>query len=112
MNMFFSNCDALIDFLIEYYNGLHHYNNPIIYFQGDEIYLAGIGVSCASTVILKGDYIFFVSAPYDNCDYRFDGIEAINLHICKSGENIDQIPTAVIPAYVREELIATLKGEW
>ena len=107
-----SNCDELINTLVDYYHHTYDYSESIINFQGDRIYFEGAGIYSTSTVILKDNYIFFVSAPYDNYDYQYNGAKTIDVQICRSGENIDQIPTAVIPAYVREELIATLKGEW
>lgn len=96
-----NNCDELRDFMI------YHFNSPLIgtaYFQGDIVEFDGYAVP------KKGEVI-----PVDGYDINFTvGTvnEVTNTFVLTLGKSTDEAYGVELPAYVREELIATLQGEW
>lgn len=95
-----NNCDALNAFLMT------HKDNPIsgiADFQGDMVEFSGYAVPKEGEVI-----------PVDNygVNYTVGAInEVTNTFILTCGKFTDEGFGVELPAYVREELIATLKGE-
>ena len=97
----FNNCDELRDFMI------HHFDDPLndtAFFQGDVVEFDGYAVP------EKGEVI-----PMDSYGVNFT-VGTINrgtkTFVLTLGESTDEAFGVELPAYVREELIATLQGEW
>lgn len=101
-----NSCDELIEFMIEHYERPYRGND--ICFQGDFIEIDGFCVNLTLDSILAVDakhpgYAFIVPPWRGNW---------IQLSIFKGFGNMDQRPAAIIPAYVKDELIATITGRW
>lgn len=98
---YFNNCDKLRDFM------LSHLDEPlcvIANFQGDMVEFDGYAVP------KKGEVI-----PVDNYDVNFTvgtTNEVTKTFVLTLGKFDDEAFGVELPAYVREELIATLQGEW
>lgn len=92
-----NNCDELIQFM---YEELSQYPLNKIMFQGDFLDVIRIGVQYPSYVV--GD-LFISEREIDN--YFFFQLVKVT---CIPRNT----PTVMVPNYVKDELIATLKGEW
>ena len=91
-------CDELIEFLKE------SYQNPVcgnILFQGDMVEFNGYAVPKEGEVIPVGNATFTVGTVN----------EVTDTFVLTIGKFTDEDYGVELPAYVREELIATLKGE-
>ena len=96
-----NNCDELIKFVC---NELADYPGDIVEFQGDTLEVTKTALSYEEFGVIKGNTLVSISSSAEGF---FD------LHAVKSPMNFnDNFPCVVVPNYVREELIATLKGEW
>ena len=96
-----NNCDELIEFVC---NELADYPCDIVEFQGDTLEVTKTDLSYEEIGVIKGDTLVSISSSAEGF---FD------LHAIKSPMSFnDSFPCIVMPNYVREELIATLKGEW
>lgn len=97
-----NSCDELIDFVC---NELADYPCDNVMFQGNILEVTKTDLSYEELGIIKGDTLVSISS---NAEGFFD------LHVMKSPIDFtkDSFPCLVIPTYVKEELIATLKGEW
>lgn len=96
-----SNCNELIDFAV---NKLNDYPLEFLEFQGDTLEVTKTNFNYEEFGVIKGDTLVSISSSAEGF---FD------LHAVKSPMNFnDSFPCVVVPDYVREELIATLKGEW
>ena len=96
-----NNCNKLIDFVI---NKLNNYSLDFLEFQGDTLEVTKTDLSYEEFGVIKGDTLVSISSSAEGF---FD------LHAIKSPISFnDNFPCVVVPNYVREELIATLKGEW
>ena len=96
-----NNCDELRDFMLSH---LDESLSGIADFQGDVVEFDGYGVPKEGEVI-----------PVDGYGVNFTvGIvnEVTNTFVLTLGKFADEAFGVELPAYVREELIATLKGEW
>ena len=95
------NCNELIDFAI---NKLNDYSLDFLEFQGDTLEVTKTDLSYEKFGVIKGNTLISISSSAEGF---FD------LHAVKSPMSFnDNFPCVVVPDYVREELIATLKGEW
>ena len=95
-----NNCDELIEFVC---NELADYPGDIVEFQGDNLEITKTDLSYEEIGVIKGDTLVSISSSAEGF---FD------LHAVKSPMSFnDSFPCVVVPNYVREELIATLKGE-
>ena len=95
-----NNCDELIEFVC---NELADYPGDIVEFQGDNLEVTKTDLSYEEIGVIKGDTLVSISSSAEG---YFD------LHAVKSPMSFnDSFPCVVVPNYVREELIATLKGE-
>lgn len=95
-----NNCDELIEFVC---NELADYPGDIVEFQGDNLEVTKTDLSYEEIGVIKGDTLVSISSSAEGF---FD------LHAVKSPMSFnDSFPCIVMPNYVREELIATLKGE-
>lgn len=96
-----NNCDELIEFVC---NELADYPLDTVMFQGDKLEVTKTDLSYEEFGVIKGDTLVSISSSAEG---YFD------LHAVKSPIYFnDSFPCVVVPNYVREELIATLKGEW
>lgn len=96
-----NNCDELIEFVC---NELADYPGDIVEFQGDNLEVTKTDLSYEEIGVIKGNTLVSISSSAEGF---FD------LHAVKSPISFnDSFPCIVMPNYVREELIATLKGEW
>lgn len=96
-----NNCDELIEFAC---NELVNYTLEFIEFQGDILEVTKTDFTYEEFGIIKGNTLISISSSAEG---YFD------LHAVKSPMNFnDSFPCIVLPNYVREELIATLKREW
>ena len=95
------NCNELIDFAI---NKLNDYSLDFLEFQGDTLEVTKTDLSYEEFGVIKEDTLVSISSSAEGF---FD------LHAMKSPISFNNnFPCIVVPDYVREELIATLKGEW
>lgn len=98
---YLNNCDELIEFVC---NELTDYPLDTVMFQGDTLEVTKTDLTYEEFGIIKGDTLVSISSSAEGF---FD------LHAVKSPMSFnDSLPCIVMPNYVREELIATLKGEW
>ena len=96
-----NNCDELRDFMLSH---LDESLSGIADFQGDMVEFNGYAVPKEGEVI-----------PVDGYGVNFTvGIvnEVTNTFVLTLGKFTDEAFGVELPAYVREELIAILKGEW
>ena len=98
---YFNSCDELRDFMLSH---LDESLSVIADFQGGMVEFDGYAVPKEGEVI-----------PVDGYDVNFTvGTvnEVTNTFVLTLGKFADEAFGVELPAYVREELIATLKGEW
>lgn len=96
-----NNCDELRDFMI------YHFDDPLngtANFQGDVVEFDGYAVPKEGEVIPMDGYGVNFTVGTVN--------EVTNTFVLTLGKFADEAYGVELPAYVREELIATLKGEW
>lgn len=95
------NFDELIEFVI---NELSEYSDHVVMFQGDVLEIDETDLSYEEFGVIKDDTLISISSSTGS---DFD------LHAVKGLINFEKsYPCVVVPNYVRNELIATLKGEW
>lgn len=96
-----NSCDELIEFVM---NELSEYSDHVIMFQGDVLEIDETDLSYEEFGVVKDDTLISISSSTGS---DFD------LHAIKGLINFEKsYPCVVVPNYVRNELIATLKGEW
>lgn len=96
-----NSCDELIEFVM---NELSEYSDPVIMFQGDVLEIDETDLSYEEFGVIKDDTLISISSSTGS---DFD------LHAIKGPIDFEKsYPCVVVPNYVRNELIATLKGEW
>ena len=96
-----NSCDELIEFVM---NELSEYSDHVIMFQGDVLEIDETDLSYEEFGVIKDDTLISISSSTGS---DFD------LHAIKGLINFEKsYPCVVVPNYVRNELIATLKGEW
>ena len=96
-----NSCDELIEFVM---NELSEYSDPVVVFQGDVLEIDETDLSYEEFGVIEDDTLISISSSTGS---DFD------LHAIKGLINFEKsYPCVVVPNYVRNELIATLKGEW
>ena len=96
-----NSCDELIEFVM---NELSEYSDHVVMFQGDVLEIDKTDLSYEEFGVIKDDTLISISSSTGS---DFD------LHAIKGLINFEKsYPCVVVPNYVRNELIATLKGEW
>ena len=96
-----NSCDELIEFVM---NELSEYSDPVVVFQGDVFEIDKTDLSYEEFGVIKDNTLISISSSTGS---DFD------LHAIKGLINFEKsYPCVVVPNYVRNELIATLKGEW
>ena len=86
---------------------IHHFNdslNGTVFFQGDMVEFDGYAVPKEGEVIPVDGYGVNFTVGTVN--------EVTNTFVLTLGKFADEALGVELPAYVREELIATLQGEW
>ena len=95
------NFDELIEFVM---NELSEYSDHVIMFQGDALEIDETDLSYEEFGVIKDDTLISVSSSTGS---DFD------LHAIKGLINFEKsYPCVVVPNYMRNGLIAALKGEW
>lgn len=95
------NFDELIEFAM---NELSEYSDPVVIFQGDVLEIDETDLSYEEFGVIKDDTLISISSSTGS---DFD------LHAIKGLINFEKsYPCVVVPNYMRNGLIATLKGEW
>lgn len=95
------NFDELIEFVM---NELSEYSDHVIMFQGDVLEIDETDLSYEEFGVIKDDTLISISSSTGS---DFD------LHAIKGLINFEKsYPCVVVPNYMRNGLIATLKGEW
>ena len=96
-----NSCDELIEFVM---NELSEYSDHVIMFQGDVLEIDETDLSYEEFGVIKDDTLISISSSTGS---DFD------LHAIKGLINFEKsYPCVVVPNYMRNGLIATLKGEW
>ena len=99
-----NNCDDVLEFLVKNYK--HPYCGEV-FFQGDLHVADGFipNISSGSVIIDSPKYerTIFIIGPEENGEFL--------VSIIITSSKFDQMPGIVLPGYVREEIIATAKGE-
>ena len=95
------NFDELIEFVM---NELSEYSDPVVVFQGDILEIDETDLSYEEFGVIKDDTLISISSSTGS---DFD------LHAIKGFINFEKsYPCVVVPNYMRNGLIAALKGEW
>ena len=95
------NFDELIEFVM---NKLSEYSDPVVVFQGDVLEIDETDLSYEEFGVIKDDTLISISSSTGS---DFD------LHAIKGLVNFEKsYPCVVMPNYIRNGLIAALKGEW
>ena len=95
------NFDELIEFVM---NELSEYSDHVVMFQGDILEIDKTDLSYEEFGVIKDDTLISISSSTGS---DFD------LHAIKGLINFEKsYPCVVVPNYMRNGLIATLKGEW
>ena len=95
------NFDELIEFVM---NELSEYSDPVVMFQGDVLEIDETDLSYEEFGVIKDDTLISISSSTGS---DFD------LHAIKGLINFEKsYPCVVVPNYMRNGLIAALKGEW
>lgn len=96
-----NSCDELIEFVM---NELSEYSDHVIMFQGDILEIDETDLSYEEFGVIKDDTLISISSSTGS---DFD------LHAIKGLINFEKsYPCVVVPNYMRNGLIAALKGEW
>ena len=96
-----NSCDELIEFVM---NELSEYSDSVVMFQGDVLEIDETDLSYEEFGVIKDDTIISISSSTGS---DFD------LHAIKGLINFEKsYPCVVVPNYMRNGLIAALKGEW
>lgn len=95
------NFDELIEFVM---NELSEYSDPVVMFQGDVLEIDETDLSYEEFGVIKDDTLISISSSTGS---DFD------LHAIKGLIDFEKsYPCVVVPNYMRNGLIAALKGEW
>ena len=96
-----NSCDELIEFVM---NELSEYSDHVVMFQGDILEIDETDLSYEEFGVVKDDTLISISSSTGS---DFD------LHAIKCLINFEKsYPCVVVPNYMRNGLIAALKGEW
>ena len=95
-----NSCDELIEFVM---NELSEYSDHVVMFQGDVLEIDETDLSYEEFGVIQDDTLISISSSTGS-DFDLHAIKGlINFRL--------SYPCVVVPNYVRNELIATLKGE-
>ena len=104
-----NNCDELLIHLLEAYDDNSYAGGGQIMFQGDICEVGGFMPSRQCIFMpSKKFYKTVFAIDDDNCNKN-----PFFLYVFKGDEfTIDQTLAVMLPSYIKEELLATIKGEW
>ena len=103
-----NNCDELLTYLFEIYDDTKYACGGHIMFQGD---ICEIGGAMPDRWCILIPSCKFPRTVFAIDDHDENG--QFNLYIFKGGSFVlDETLAVKLPNYVKDELIATLKGEW
>ena len=95
------NFDELIEFVM---NELSEYSDPVVVFQGDILEIDETDLSYEEFGVIKDDTLISISSSTGS-DFDLHAIKGlINFRL--------SYPCVVVPNYMRNGLIAALKGVW
>lgn len=95
------NFDELIEFVM---NELSEYSDPVVVFQGDVLEIDETDLSYEEFGIIKDDTLISISSSTGS-DFDLHAIKGlINFRL--------SYPCVVVPNYMRNGLIAALRGVW
>ena len=96
-----NSCDELIEFVM---NELSEYSDHVIIFQGDVLEIDKTDLSYEEFGVIKDNTLISISSSTGS-DFDLHAIKGlINFRL--------SYPCVVVPNYMRNGLIAALKGEW
>ena len=102
-----NNCDELLIHLLEAYDDTRYAGGGQIMFQGDVCEVGGFMPDRWCTLMPSKKFYKTVFA-IDDYDKN-----SLFLYVFKGDEFIlDQTLAIMLPNYIKDELIATIKGEW
>ena len=103
-----NNCDELLAYLFEIYDDTKYACGGHIMFQGD---ICEIGGTIPDRKCILMPSYKFPRTVFAIDDHDENG--QFNLYIFKGGSFVlDETLAVKLPNYVKDELIATLKGDW
>lgn len=95
------NFDELIEFVM---NELSEYSDPVVVFQGDVLEIDETDLSYEEFGVIKDDTLISISSSTGS-DFDLHAIKGlINFRL--------SYPCVVVPNYIRNGLIAALRGVW
>ena len=96
-----NSCDELIEFVM---NELSEYSDHVVMFQGDILEIDETDLSYEEFGVIKDDTLISISSSTGS-DFDLHAIKGlINFRL--------SYPCVVVPNYMRNGLIAALKGVW
>lgn len=96
-----NSCDELIEFVM---NELSEYSDHVVIFQGDVLEIDETDLSYEEFGVIKDDTLISISSSTGS-DFDLHAIKGlINFRL--------SYPCVVVPNYVRDGLIAALRGVW
>lgn len=114
-----NNCDELINVMVSHFTEYHFVSGGMVEFEGHPCEVGGVEPSTDGLFILSPKYpniLFIVDDPYEGHTYDADGGDAypvFDLYVAEGPViRLDEVLGITLPAVNRDELIATIKGEW
>ena len=96
-----NSCDELIEFVM---NELSEYSDSVVMFQGDVLEIDETDLSYKKFEVIKDDTLISISSSTGS-DFDLHAIKGlINFRL--------SYPCVVVPNYMRDGLIAALRGVW
>jgi hypothetical protein len=97
-----NNCDELLSFMYSNYDSPYQ---GYVEFQGDIIPMNGMSPNVDMIIVSpKFKRTAFIIGPTVDDEFK--------LSIVKDWAFMDELPSVVLPEYVKGELIETIKGNW
>ena len=105
--IYINNCNELISFMVHAYNAIPRIVDTVV-FQGDECTIDGMMPNPVTNKVI---------IPHESNKYKFVLEDSFNRELSVfiysiDDDRYDQTVVITLPKYVKNELIATLKGEW
>lgn len=114
-----NNCESLINLMVSHFTEYHFVSGGIIEFEGQPCEIGGVEPSTDGVFILSPKYhnmLFIAGGPFKGHTYDGDYNDpypVFNLYVTKGPViRLDEVLGITLPASKREEIIATLLGEW
>lgn len=114
-----NNCESLIDLMVSHFTEYHFVSGGVIEFEGQPCEIGGVEPSTDGVFVLSPKYhnmLFIVGDPFKGHTYDGDynaPSPVFNLFVAEGPViRLDEVLGITLPASKREEIIATLLGEW